>query len=203
VNRMTKTIGIYLFNDVEVLDFSGPFEVFTTASRVKAKVTPDSAKTFNVITLALSREPITTRGGLVVMPQFDLISHPVLDVVIIPGGVVTAELEKMEVIEWVRAVDKIAEITASVCTGAFILAKAGLLDDLSVTTHWEDQIDLQSLCPRTCVLPGKRWVDNGHIVTSAGISSGIGMSLHLIARLEGLDLAKRTAHQMEFDWDPK
>jgi transcriptional regulator GlxA family with amidase domain len=203
VNQMTKTVGIYLFDDVEVLDFSGPFEVFTTASRVKAKITPESANPFNVVTLALSRQPITTRGGLVVVPQFDLASHTVLDVTIIPGGVVTAELEKMEVIEWVRAVDKTTEITASVCTGAFILAKAGLLDDLPVTTHWEDQTDLQSMYPRTCVLPGKRWVDNGHIVTSAGISAGIGMSLHLVARLEGLDLAKRTARQMEIDWDPE
>jgi transcriptional regulator GlxA family with amidase domain len=203
VNRMIKTVGIYLFDNVEVLDFSGPFEVFTTASRVKAKISPDSEKPFNVITLALSGKPITTRGGLVVAPQYDLTSHPLLDVTIIPGGVVTAELEKVEVIEWVRAVDKITEITASVCTGAFILAQAGLLDDLSVTTHWEDQTDLQFMYPRTGVLRGKRWVDNGHIVTSAGISAGIGMSLHLVSRLEGLDLAKRTAHQMEFDWDPE
>ncbi len=143
---------------------------------------------------------IVSRNGLRVLPEYDLTDHPPLDVLIIPGGVITSELQRPEIIEWIRQINLGTTITASVCTGAFLLAKAGLLDRKPATTHWEDISDLTVMFPKVQVVGDPRWVDNGHVVTSAGISAGIGMSLHLVERLEGRQLAIRTARQMEFEW---
>lgn len=196
------TVGIYLFDEIEVLDFSGPFEVFTTSSRVKSRLEPGSQEPFQVITLAKTLDKITTRGGLKVFPDFDLSSHPAIDVLIIPGGVVKSEIEKPAVIDWIQRINGHTEITASVCTGAFLLARAGLLDGLTATTHWEDQADLKAQFPHVNVLANKRWVETGKLITSGGISAGIEMSLHLVDRLESRTLAVQTAHQMEYFWDP-
>ncbi len=195
---MTCTVGIYLFHNVEVLDFAGPFEVFTTASRMKARLTPEAPPLFNVFTVAASLDPIRARAGLTVLPQYDIQTHPTIDLLIIPGGIVTAELTQPAVIEWIARTANSAAITASVCTGAFLLAQAGLLQGKSATTHWEDLDDLQTAFPDIHVQADARWVDQGRIVTSAGISAGIEMSLHLVARLEGDELARRTARQMEY-----
>ncbi|MCP4623560.1 MAG: DJ-1/PfpI family protein [bacterium] len=126
--------------------------------------------------------------------------HRGINLLIIPGGVVTDELEKGRVISWIAESSDIADITGSVCTGAFLLAKAGLLQSKAATTHWEDIDDLRSMFPDIEIKKGVRWVDQGNIVTSAGISAGIDMSLHLVSRLADQDLADRTAKQMEFDW---
>jgi transcriptional regulator GlxA family with amidase domain len=198
---LTYIVGIYLFDDVEVLDFAGPFEVFSTASRVKARLDPESPRPFEVFTLADAKDTVRARGGLIVQPQFDIRQHPPIDVLVIPGGIVTGELQKPNLIEWIMRVDSSTTITASVCTGAFLLGKAGLLDNKSATTHWEDIPDLRAMLPSTKVQTEVRWVDEGKIVTSAGISAGIDMSLHLVARLAGEDLAVRTARQMQFDWE--
>lgn len=194
-----RTVGIYLFDGVEVLDFAGPFEVFTTASRVKMRKHPGIEAPFKVITIADEIRPIHARGGLIVLPNFDLLNHPPLDVLIIPGGIVNNELGREPVIQWVAQCAKTASITASVCTGAFLLGQAGLLDGKQATTHWEDVEEMQALFPEIEVRDRVRWVDNGEIVTSAGISAGIDMSLHLVGRLEGEELALGTARQMEFD----
>jgi transcriptional regulator GlxA family with amidase domain len=114
--------------------------------------------------------------------------------------VVTAELEQPEVIDWVRRVAGATKLTASVCTGAFLLAKAGVLDGRAATTHWEDVDDLKAMFPGLDVRTGVRWVDEGPVVSSAGISAGIDMSLHLVERLAGRALAERTARQLDFDW---
>lgn len=119
---------------------------------------------------------------------------------IIPGGVVNAELDKPNVIEWIAKQALTTKITASVCTGAFLLAAAGVLEGKSATTHWEDIADLRAMFPELSVKEGLRWVDEGAIVSSAGISAGIDMSLHLVERLKDRDLALRTAKQLEFDW---
>ena len=119
---------------------------------------------------------------------------------LIAGGVVTAELDTPEVIAWIAASSARAALTASVCTGAFLLAEAGLLDGRTATTHWEDIPDMQARYPAVNTVAGQRWVDEGSIVTSAGISAGIDMSLHLVERLAGRELALLTAHQMDFDW---
>lgn len=200
---MTRNVGIYMFDGVEVLDFAGPFEVFSTASRVSKRIAPEAPKPFEVFTIAEMLRPVTARAGLVVQPHFDINSHPKLDVLLVPGGVITAELQRSNIPGWVAQTAAAAEMTASVCTGAFLLAQAGLLTGKTVTTHWEDIEDLRAMFPALHVQAETRWVDTGPIVTSAGISAGIDMSLHLVARLESLDLAVKTARQMEFDWQPQ
>ncbi len=119
---------------------------------------------------------------------------------IVPGGVVAAEMNKKNVLSWISATSERADITASVCTGAFLLAQAGLLDGMEVTTHWEDIEELRLSFPELSVKENTRWVDNGHIITSAGVSAGIDMSLHLVSRLAGKEHAVKTARQMEYDW---
>jgi len=197
---MTINVGIYLYNEVEVLDFAGPFEVFSTASRVNARVSPESYNLFTVYTVAEDANPLFARGGLQVVPEHSISDHPKINLLIIPGGIVSDELAKDHVVSWIKASSDIANITASVCTGAFLLAKAGLLKSKSATTHWEDINDLHSMFPDIKIKENVRWVDEGPIVTAAGISAGIDMSLHLISRVTNEDLAIRTAKQMEFEW---
>ena len=195
-----RNVGIFLYDEVEILDFAGPFEVFSTASRLALRLNPMADAPFRVFTIAEQAAIVNARGGLLVAPISDFNTHPALDVLIVPGGVVTAELEKPEVIAWIARCAAQAEITASVCTGAFLLAKAGLLSGKQATTHWEDLADLRQMFPDVFVREQARWVDDGSIVTSAGISAGIDMSLHLVARLLGESRAIATARQMEFDW---
>jgi transcriptional regulator GlxA family with amidase domain len=197
---MTINVGIYIYNDVEVLDFAGPFEVFSTASRVKARVDPGSHNLFHVFTIGEKMAPILANGGLQVVPKYDISGHPKIQLLIIPGGVVNDELRKENVISWILASSDMADITASVCTGAFLLAKAGLLESKTATTHWEDIDDLHSTFPDVKIKNNVRWVDEGAIITAAGISAGIDMSLHIVSRVADENLAARTARQMEFDW---
>jgi transcriptional regulator GlxA family with amidase domain len=195
-----RNVGIYVFDDVEVLDFAGPFEVFSAASRVFRRAQPGAEPPFEVFTVGASRSPVTARGGLVVQPRYSFADHPKIDVLVVPGGVVTAELERPRVIAWVAARAATAELTASVCTGAFFLARAGLLKGKSATTHWEDVAALRAKAPSTRVVQGARWVEDGAVITSAGISAGLDMSLHIVSRLAGNELAARTARQMDYGW---
>jgi transcriptional regulator GlxA family with amidase domain len=184
-----------------VLDFAGPFEVFNTAARMYTSLHPENHEDrFKVFTIAEKSGLIRARAGLPILPDFDISNNPPLDVLIVPGGVHKPEMEKPQVLDWVRRVNNETHITAAVCTGAFILGKSGILNGLNVTTHWEDIPDLRNLFPASTVLENARWVDEGRIVTSAGISAGIDMSLHLVARLEDEALAVKTARQMEYDW---
>ncbi|NHZ81406.1 DJ-1/PfpI family protein [Massilia sp. CCM 8695] len=198
---MTRTIGIYVFDDVEVLDFTGPYEVFTCATRVAAKMMPDAEAPFRVRTVGATAAMLRARAGLSVLPEADFAGAGKIDVLIVPGGVVTAEMSKPDVIAWIAATAKASELTASVCTGAILLAQAGLLDGQEATTHWEDVAELRAAFPQVRVLAERRWIDNGAIVTSGGISAGIDMSLHLVERLAGRELAVRTARQMDYDWN--
>lgn len=197
---MSINIGIYVFDDVEVLDFAGPYEVFTTAARMHLRNSLDDRALFNVFTIGRTTAPVTARAGLKVHPDYSISDHPVMDCLIIPGGVVTAELEKPDVIYWIGGQSAPERMVASVCTGAFLLAKTGKLDGKQVTTHWEDLNDLKAMFPSLEVLSTPRWVDEGRFVTSAGISAGIDMSLHLVERLHNRTLAQRTARQLDFDW---
>ncbi len=198
---MTRTIGIHVFDQVEVLDFAGPYEVFTCASRVARSLSPQLAAPFRVLTIGKNAQPLRARAGLGFSPEADFSSAGRIDVLIVPGGVVDAELEDPAVAAWIGATAAQCELVASVCTGAFLLARAGLLDGQDVTTHWEDLAALQAMFPRLHVQANRRWVDNGKHVTSAGISAGIDMSLHLVERLAGRALAVATARQMEYDWN--
>ena len=195
-----RNVGIYLFHEIEVMDFAGPFEVFSTASRVFQRLHRDAEAPFRVFTVGAVLGRIRARGGLLVEPQFSLDEHPKIDVLLVPGGVVTAELEKPAVVSWIARQAKEAELTASICTGAFLVGKAGLLKGRRATTHWEDIADLRAYLPETEIVENERWVDEGAIVSSAGISAGLDMSFHLVARLAGKDLAVRTARQMEYEW---
>ena len=193
-------IGIYIYEDVEVLDFAGPYEVFTTAARLVARQQPDTPLLFQPLLIADVRRSVRARGDFQVQAHYGIHDHPALEVLLIPGGVHTAEISRPEIIEWIRATAPNTCITASVCTGAFFLAQAGLLDGLPATTHWEDIPDLEASFPDVDVQAHVRWVDTGHVVTSAGISAGIDMSLHLVERLVDRELALKTARQMAFDW---
>ena len=197
---MTDNVGIFVFDDVEVLDFAGPYEVFTCATRMHMRTAAAVAPLFNVFTIGVDTSRCRARAGLTVYPDHGFAEHPAIDVLIIPGGVITAELAKPAVIQWITSVAARSTLTASVCTGAFLLAQAGLLNGKPATTHWEDSDDLKIQFPKIQVQTDCRWVDSDDIVTSGGISAGIDMSLHLVERLAGRALATRTARQMEFDW---
>jgi transcriptional regulator GlxA family with amidase domain len=198
VTFMPTSVGIYLYPDVEVLDFAGPYEVFTTANRVALR--QGTPPPFTTSTIAARKGLVRARAGLVVQPNHNFANHPPLDLLIIPGGVVAAEMGKPEVVRWIEKTSAHAGLTASVCTGAFLLAKASLLYAHKVTTHWEDIAELRATFPLLKVVEGCRWVDTGRYVTSAGISAGIDMSLHLVERIAGRELAEATAWQMDFDW---
>lgn len=198
---MTQIIGIYIYDEVEVLDFAGPYEVFTTATRVHAKQNPEDEKLFKPILIADAVRTVHARFGFDVLAHYAITDHPSLDILLVPGGVHMAEMERSEIIDWIAKTNQTTELTASVCTGAFLLGKAGLLEDQAVTTHWEDIPDLDELLPNTIVKENVRWVESGKFISSAGISAGIDMSLHLVSRLHSEDLAIRTARHMEYDWN--
>jgi transcriptional regulator GlxA family with amidase domain len=144
---------------------------------------------------------VIARAGYSINPHYDFGNHPDIDVLIVSGGVHAAELGKSGVISWISNISENAKIVASVCTGAFLLAEARLLTNLRVTTHWEDIVDLQRSYPDLTVIGCQRWVDAGKFVTSGGISAGIDMCLHLVSKLSSLELAEKTARQMEYDWN--
>lgn len=186
-------VGIYIYDDAEVMDFAGPFEVFSVASRFL----PEDEK-FAVYLIG-EAPVVTARGGFRVETHFNLDEHPPLDVLIVVGGVHWGELDKPQVLDWIRAQAHGARQVASVCTGAFLLAEAGVLTKGRATTHWEDIPDLVARYPALDVVENTRWIDDG-IVTSAGISAGIDMSLYLVSKLKTLELAERVARQMDFAW---
>jgi transcriptional regulator GlxA family with amidase domain len=200
VSKARTSLGIYVFDEVEVLDFAGPFEVFSTASRVARRLDASAPVPFAVTLVADRPRTVRARGGLGVVCQASFDEHPPFDVLVVPGGEISHELERPEVATWIARTAPAAAITASVCTGAFLLAKAGLLDGRRVTTHWEDVADLRRSFPALRVEEGPQWIDEGRIVTSAGISAGLDMSLHLVSRLAGTELAERTARQMDYAW---
>ena len=186
-------IGIYIYNQAEVLDFSGPFEVFSTAKRL-------GAEDLNVFMVSEHAEPVVARGGFKVLADYSIQNHPEIDLLMVVGGVHTDEMNKRNVLDWLASVSGSASHVASVCTGAFLLAKAGLLEGLAVTTHWEDISDLALQFPGLDVISDKRWVTSGKFTTSGGISAGIDMSLHLVSVHYGLQFSSKVARQMEYSW---
>ena len=188
-------VGIYIYDQAEVLDFSGPFEVFSTASRICI-----SGEPFSVFLVSETGNTVQARGGYSVNPSYGFHNHPGIDVMIVAGGVHTEEISKAPVLDWMAEKAKTAKIVASVCTGAFLLAESRILTTQNVTTHWEDIPDLRASYPDLTVHESRRWVDEGSVVTSGGISAGIDMSLHLVSRLHSSELAEKTARQMEFYW---
>lgn len=198
-----RTVAILLFNEIEVLDFAGPFEVFGVAGR------NDNPKPFRVFTVA-ERGPVYARNGLCLTPTYLLNDHPKADIIIVPGGGgqhadgtlygSRREMNNPAVLSWVRRTGEAAELILSVCTGSFILGKAGLLDGLAATTHFLAVEGMKQAAPNTDIRPEERYIDNGKIVTSAGISAGIDMSLYVVGRLLGKDVADETARYMQYDY---
>lgn len=190
-----RTVAILIFDDVEVLDFCGPFEVFSvTGGR-------SGPKAFQVYTVAEKAGIVTARNGLRVMADYAIGTAPAADLLVVTGGQGTRrEMHNATLLEWIAARDANTELTLSVCTGALLLAKAKLLDGLRATTH-HGAIDLlRETAPHTQVEAGLRLVDNGRIITSAGVAAGIDMSLYVVGRLLGQAVAEETARYMEYPW---
>ena len=196
-----RTVGILIFDDVEVLDFCGPFEVFSVART--APVPPDERghPLFTALTIAERADPVRCVGGLVVVPAHTIDDHPPLDVLVVPGGQGTRrEQTNRRVLDWVAAQAARTPLTTSVCTGAFLLAADGLLDGRRATTHWASLDWLREHHPAVDVRGDLRVVDEGSVITSAGVSAGIDMALHVVRRLHGDAVAAWTARRMEYDW---
>lgn len=193
-----RRAGILIFDDVEVLDFCGPFEVLASAATGERGA---QERLFEVVTVAPAAGMVTCRGGLLVQPHHDFATCPPLDIVVIPGGFGTRrEIANPVVTDWIRAQRQAAEITAGVCTGAALMAAAGILDGERVTTHWAAIDWLRESYPALEVVDDERVIDRGPVVTSAGVSAGIDMALWLVERLHGRPVAEATARDMEYDW---
>lgn len=198
-DERTRTVAILVFDGVELLDFAGPYEAFTAAGRRA------DGGLFNTLTVAETMEPVRSSAGVRVLPDVTLSDCPPIDVLVVPGGMGTrVQIDNPVVIDWIREVAGNTEVTTSVCTGSFLLAKAGLMGDGSrATTHWGSIERFRADYPQITVLERVRFVDDGAIVSSAGVSAGIDMSLHVIERLCGRDAAASSARLMEYDyWNP-
>jgi putative intracellular protease/amidase len=184
-----RNVAILIFEGVQIIDYTGPFEVFGQAG-------------FNVYTVAEKAGPLTTSMGMIVTPNYTLENGPRPDVIVLPGGDVERTVESPAVMKWIRDGEKDAQHLLSVCNGAFILARTGLIDGLSATTFYDLIDDLKRFAPKTKVLSDRRYVDNGKYISTAGISSGIDGSLHVVSKLLGRGRAQMAALNMEYDWDP-
>lgn len=196
------TVLMLAFDQMELLDFAGPYEVFTTAERVHARQGGAPGR-FRVLTASPDGRPVQARAGLRLLPDTALAEAPHTDWLLVPGGVVDALLDDATTLGRLAHRAETARCTASVCTGAFVLAAAGIVRGGEVTTHWEDAQDLARRWPALEVRPERRWIDRGRTVTSAGIAAGIDMALHLVAREAGPALAQATARQMDTPWHPE
>jgi len=193
-----KQVGILIFEDVEVLDFCGPFEVFS-ATRLNEEKRREEPSPFNVFLVAETKNLIVTAGGMKVIPDYGLNDCPSLDILVVPGGWGTRkEMNNGLLLSWIAERAKKVETLASVCTGSLLLGKAGLLEGKRATTHWRSLDWMSELFPKTKVEKGLHFVEDGNLVTSAGISAGIDMALKVVARYFGESVARATAKHMEY-----
>ncbi len=193
-----KQVGILIFEDVEVLDFCGPFEVFS-ATRLNEEKRRKEPSPFNVFLVAETRNLIAAAGGMKIAPDFGLNDCPSLDILVVPGGWGTRrEMNNGLLLSWIAERAKKVETLASVCTGSLLLGKAGLLEERHATTHWRSLDWMSELFPRTKVEKGLHFVEDGNLLTSAGISAGIDMALKVVARYFGESVARATAKHMEY-----
>jgi len=193
-------VGILIFKNVEVLDFAGPFEVFSRTRLTPGLVSrrsEDSAP-FNVFTVAGTTETIIATGGLQIIPNYNFASSPNIDFLVVPGGLGTRPLlENNSILDWISTISQKTQRITSVCTGALLLAKAGLLRNRRATTHWGALDILQELDSSIIVERQARVVDDG-IVTSAGVAAGIDMALSIVEKEFGRKVADETAHYIEY-----
>lgn len=190
-----RNLAIFIFDGVQIIDYTGPFEVLGQAHDGEKKI-------FNIYTVAEKAGSITTNMGMTVVPKFTFADMPKADVLVLPGGDTRAGLANPTVIKWVQDTAANAEFVMSVCNGAFYLGKAGLLDGLSATTFYGLIDPLKELAPKAHVVTDQRFVDNGKIITTAGLSSGIDGALHLIEKIVGRGRAQEVALNLEYNWQP-
>lgn len=193
-------VGILIFDNVEVLDFAGPFEVFSRTRLVPgtdSRRSEDSAP-FRVFTVARTSDPVTATGGLVVVPRYGFSDVPPIDLLVVPGGFGTrALLQDDETLTWIRQKATAARRVASVCTGSLLLAQSGLLEGRRATTHWASLDLLDSLGAGVTVERDLRVVDDG-VITSAGVASGMDMAFYVVEKLFGREVADETAKYIEY-----
>ncbi|MUT65760.1 DJ-1/PfpI family protein [Paenibacillus sp. NEAU-GSW1] len=205
-----RRVGILLFDHVDVLDYSGPFEVFSLTVNDPADVPKmllnrisKEEKPFIVYTLSQYGQQITAHNGLKIQPDYSLNDHPEFDIVIIPGGPLTAVksgISNPELLQWIAEQHRSNKWVASICSGAILLAEAGLLTNRRATTNWFVLDYLENNYPEVEVLRNVRYVDSGDVMTSAGVSAGIDMALYMVGKLLGQDAAQTTAHTIEYPY---
>ncbi|MFB7641035.1 DJ-1/PfpI family protein [Peribacillus butanolivorans] len=194
----TWKIGILLFDDVDVLDFAGPFEVFAVTMINRGE--SNSHSPFDISTISETGNAIIASNGLKITPDYSFTTAPYFDLLIIPGGKGTRkEVGNKVMLDWIYSKYKEVKWLTSVCTGAFLLAEKGLLDGKKATTHWASIERMRNEYPLINVVDNSKFVDEDKIVTSAGISAGIHMSFHMVRKLLGKTVAKDTARFMEYD----
>jgi len=205
-SRSARKVAIVLYPGVELLDFAGPGEVFAAASRiaaVRASRGGSDDHAFDVYTVASSKSPIVSQGFLHVTPDYSIDDAPPPDIIVLPGGSAGKLTDDPRFMSWVsKAIEK-AEVSMSVCTGAFVLARTGSLDGKSATTWFGATEKLRQTAPKANIIDGRRFIDEGRILTTAGVSAGIDGALHLVARLAGRAVADQTARYMEYHWTPE
>lgn len=191
-----RTVAILVFDDVEVLDFAGPYEVFNVAGEL-GEDTP-----FSVFSVGLTGAPAVGRGGFTVLPSYSLDDAPPPDVLVVPGGAGTRPLVHDErLLAWLRERAAEVELLMSVCTGSLLLAAAGLLERRHATTHHDAYDELAALSPTTHVVRGQRFVRSAEtILTSAGVSAGVDLALHAVQLLTDRETRDRTVSEMEWMW---
>jgi transcriptional regulator GlxA family with amidase domain len=195
-----KRVGIVLFEDVEVLDFCGPFEVFS-AARLNEEKRREEPSPFEVLLVAEHPDPVIATGNMKVVPHVTFKDCPCLDILVVPGGWGTRkELNNLVLLDWLRTRAEEVETLTSVCTGSMLLGFAGLLNGLHATTHWRSLDWMRDSFPAVTVEYGKHVVEDGRVLTSAGISAGIDMALRVVARYFGEDIARATAKHMEYPY---
>jgi transcriptional regulator GlxA family with amidase domain len=193
-----KRVGIVLFDDVEVLDFCGPFEVFS-ATRLSEEKRREDPSPFEVLLVAEKNTQVVTTGGMKVLPDHTFENCPKLDILVVPGGWGTRkELDNLAMLNWLRARASEVETLTSVCTGSMLLGFAGLLDGHRATTHWRSLDWMSESFPAVTVDYTKHVVEDGAVITSAGISAGIDMALKVVTRYCGETVARATAKHMEY-----
>lgn len=194
---MKKNVGILIFENAEVLDFAGPFEVFSVTSQI------NGYESFNVFTVAKDDVIISAVNGLLVKPNYTITNHPDIDILIIAGGQGTRKLlDDSELLEWVRKIHSSNELTLSIYTGAGVLAKLGLLEGKPYCTHQSVYDFIGDMVPTAIPQKEKRFVQSAEkIYTAGGISAGIDLSFHIVEILLGKETAIETAEYMEYDID--
>jgi len=193
-----KQVGIIVYEEVEVLDFCGPLEVFSV-TRLNEEKRREELSPFSAFLVAETKSPVLTSGGMKVVPDHDLDSCPRLDILLVPGGWGSRhQMNNERLLKWITDRSRQVETLTSVCTGALLLGKAGLLDGKRATTHWLFLDSMQELFPKVTVEKRLHFVEEGALFSSAGISAGIDMTLRVVARYCGEAVARAAARHMEY-----